>query len=509
MKTAPFSLNASKKFYLFILSYYFIQILLRAFLSNSFDMDGTEEILWSQKFLWGYNAQPPLYRWCMIPFFHTFGYTTFTLALFKNMLLVLGFVFFFKSCKLLLLNEKIATVASLSFFLIPEIAWESQTDRATSVMVFSVSIISFYIFLKLISTGKLRYYFLCGIVVGLGILSKYNYILFAFSLFLAALTIPKFRRLILDKYIIFTFIVAFLIICPHAIWFVTHISKATTTTLGKFHIATHYRFIGLFKGFLSILRESVLFLSPLWLFYLIFIPCGYKSIIKNRVGLIGTCNLSSQIDRNDIGKLIERLFLIVYICLIILVIFFGVTHFKARWFSSFLFLFPIYFFIRLKKEDLKIKPIYWLKRTAVAFSILVYILLFGRVYFAAHLKKICRPNYPFSEIATILKKRQHFKTDQLVISDSQLIAGNLKVDLKTDLALTPETVAVSAGRNRQKYTQILLIWSKNRKVPNNILALAKLYIDKDIKHMKPAIVVAPYKHTRNRRYALNYLIIEK
>ncbi len=505
MRRTSFSLTISEKFYLFILFYFLIQILLRVFLSDSFNLDETEEILWSQKFLWGYNAQPPLYNWCMICFFHIFGYTTFALSLFKNSLLVLGFVFFFKSCRLLLLNEELATVATLSFFLIPEIAWQSQTDRATSVILFSISILTFYVFLKLISTKKLRYYFLCGILFGLGLLSKYNYILFASSLLLSALTIPKFKKVILDRYIILTGIIAFLIILPHSIWFLTHIHEASGTTIGKLQIATHNRIIGMLKGYLSILEESVLFLSPLWLFYLIFIPSGYKDIIKNRVGNLGPCRLSKEIDRNDIANLLENLFFIVYISLIILVTFFRVTHFKSRWFCGFLFLFPVYFFIRLKKEDLKVRRVDWLKRSAIASSILVYILLFGRVYFASHLNKICRPNYPFSEMATILRKKQHFKAHQLVISNDQLIAGNFKVHLKANLAITPRTPALV---DRHKYAQILLIWPKNKRVPDNILNLAKLYTNREIKDKKSSILVAPYKYTKRRKYVLNYLIIE-
>ena len=75
----------------------------------------------------------------------------------------------------------------------------------------SYSLISFFV------TEKSKWLYVAGTALGLGVLSKYMIVVFAFSLFIGILFTRQ-RRLLLNKHLWFAMILAFLIALPNLIW---------------------------------------------------------------------------------------------------------------------------------------------------------------------------------------------------------------------------------------------------------------------------------------------------
>src|SRR3974377_10219 len=72
--------------------YFSLQALFRTLISNSAELDESEQLLWAQSWSWGSVPDPPLYTWLQIAAFRLFGTHIFALALLKNVLLFSAFL---------------------------------------------------------------------------------------------------------------------------------------------------------------------------------------------------------------------------------------------------------------------------------------------------------------------------------------------------------------------------------------------------------------------------------
>ncbi|MBU2265629.1 MAG: glycosyltransferase family 39 protein, partial [Candidatus Omnitrophica bacterium] len=220
-------MSKKNKFLLLIAAYFLIHLLVRIFISDSVEFDEAEQVLFSQNLSLGYGSQPPLYEWLQKVFFTVFGLNIFSLALLKNSLFVLIYFFLYQSAKLILKQEKYAVLASLALFLTYTYGWQSMHQLTHAILALAVCSITFFVFLKVIQTQKLKYYLVLGLMAGLGILAKYNYLIFILALLIAALTIQEFRKAVFNKRMVLVLIIALLISSPHFVWFGSHLKLAT------------------------------------------------------------------------------------------------------------------------------------------------------------------------------------------------------------------------------------------------------------------------------------------
>jgi 4-amino-4-deoxy-L-arabinose transferase-like glycosyltransferase len=82
---------------------------------------------------------------------------------------------------------------------VPQIAWESHRDLTHSVLVTSVSSGFLYVLMTLLHTGRMWCYFMLGLLLGLGALSKHSFLLFVAALLAAVLSQREVRGLLLDR----------------------------------------------------------------------------------------------------------------------------------------------------------------------------------------------------------------------------------------------------------------------------------------------------------------------
>ena len=140
-----------------------MHLVFRCFVSDSIELDEAEQLLLTQDLRLGYKSQPPLYTWLLSGVFSLVGTNVFALALVKNSLLFLTYFFVYSSTKEITNDENRSLIAMVSLLLIPQIFWESQRDLTHSVLGTTVAACTLFVAVRLLKTGKVKYYALFGL----------------------------------------------------------------------------------------------------------------------------------------------------------------------------------------------------------------------------------------------------------------------------------------------------------------------------------------------------------
>ena len=309
---------------LLFLAYFSLQILLRTIVGGGLGIDEAELMLTAQTLKWGYGTQPPLYSWIQHGLFALFGETIFALSLLKNSFLCLTYLALFH----LLCDHydrKIAGLATLSLLLLPQISWESQRALSHSVLATTMASVTLLLFFRLIMTRNLWLYFLFGIAVALGILSKFNFVLLPVALLISAISLRSTRKAILNPQIILSFVTTSIILFIPVQWMISH-QENVLETANKFQIhANTTKLISAATGLLSLVKASFLFsAAPLAILIILYLLYHQKPIISPR--------------ELPFFKFLVRTILIALSLTLVIVLCSGTTNVKGRWLQPFLFL---------------------------------------------------------------------------------------------------------------------------------------------------------------------------
>lgn len=403
-----------KWFLIGIAIYFMLQVVIRSTGSIVLELDEAEQVVHAQWWMAGYSGQPPLYAWLQAAMFQLLGVNLWALSLVKNVLLFATYLFVFLSARKLLNNELQAVLVALSLFLFPQISWESQRDLTHSVLVTAMAAGSFYVVLRWLDQPNLGNYLLVGLMFGLGLLSKYNYVVFASVIILLLISYAPGRAVLFRPKILFSIAIAFIVIAPHGWWFLQS-QELSTQTLDKL---AHGGGLYPFTGFVNMLLAVLGFLAP----WLIVMAIVFRiSFVRAWVAFI-----SHHFP-------LQRYVWFVFLLLVLLVLG-GISGFKDRWMLPLLFLFPLVIFAA-------ISPILLTPKRALTYALLclllpVLVLIFITARF--HTWPLSEPLgtrhfYPFDEWVNQIEADGF--SQGLIVSDKGFVAGNLKFRLQDSEAL--------------------------------------------------------------------------
>jgi lipopolysaccharide core galacturonosyltransferase RgtB len=410
------------------IGYALLHVVIRVLISETAELDEAEQLLLTQSFAFGYNAQPPLYTWLQMLFFAIFGVNILALTLLKNLLLLTTHLCLFLSARLVLRDHSLALLVSLSLWLMPQIAWESHRDLTHSVLVTSISSGVFYVLLKLLHTGYTGYYIILGLLLGLGILSKHNFILFVAPLGIAVMSLSGLRAHLLDWRLGLTMALAGLLVGPYLLWLSDHMRLALDHAAVKLGGQTHTPALGgvafnLLRG----LSAAVRFVIPLAPVYVVLFP------------KLLTVPSSLRPDSWLHCRLLERFFLAGIAILAAATLLCGVSFYKDRWLQPLLFLTPLYLCLRL--QDLPVQP-----RRLKALTCVIAV--FGLIFLIAPLAQAwggpwfgiySRLHAPFGQMTAALSAAGF--RQGTILTDNTFIGGNLRLAFTASRILTPEMIA--------------------------------------------------------------------
>lgn len=198
---------------------------LRLLLSKYIEYDDAEQLLFAQSLGFGYSAQPPLYTWMLWIVVQVFGANVLSVTLLKTGLLAAFYVLLHQVARRFLSSEPLAALASLSPLLMPLFVWE--VPRLThTLLLCNACLATMLCVLRLHEGRRTTDFALLGVAIGMGLLSKYNFILFASAMFAGAMTSRPFRTDLWERRLALACLIAVTLCLPHAYWLVGHFHEA-------------------------------------------------------------------------------------------------------------------------------------------------------------------------------------------------------------------------------------------------------------------------------------------
>lgn len=200
---------------LWIVAFFVIHMLIRLFGTSNFSVDETMTAIHTQTFQFFYVwRNPPLFDWLYLGVSRLIGSNLFAMQLLKSALLAGGGVFLFLTIKPFFRHRLALVCAVASYGATAFYGWEIlQLYSHTNALIFAVGF-TFWGFMRVVRRGQTLDYFLLGIGLGLGILSKYLFGLYFAALLIAALRSPDYRPAVLSWRFLLTLATGLLVVSP-------------------------------------------------------------------------------------------------------------------------------------------------------------------------------------------------------------------------------------------------------------------------------------------------------
>lgn len=282
--------RAARWFLLALAGYFTAQVALRCALGGAFEADEAEMVILNRDWHLAAGSQTPLYDWWQTLWFQTFGNNTFALVAPKNILLFGTYAATFAALRRIV-PLHLAMLGALSLILLPNLSWWAQRTGSHTIALVFMTAVTIWAFLRLLQRPGLRGYILFGLAVGLGGLAKVNYWLVPVALILAGFTQPEARRVLNDRRLLLSLIVAALLVAAPYGWMLMHPGPTFSDTWEFYKDAGALPWA---NGLLRVAGESLAGTAPLLLALGIGLACGFRFTAPSpaetlllRAGLIG------------------------------------------------------------------------------------------------------------------------------------------------------------------------------------------------------------------------------
>jgi 4-amino-4-deoxy-L-arabinose transferase-like glycosyltransferase len=395
-----------------VAGYFLLCIILRVSVSSSLEIDEAEQAFLSQFLALGYGPQPPFYNWLQYGLAEVIGTSLATMTILKNGLLFLCCLFYGLAARLVLADRRLPPIAMLGVLTLPPIFLLAQRDLSHTVAaLFAVSLF-LYSFLKTLKRPSLFSYILTGIAVGIGLMSKYNFVLVPVAAIVSVLPERELRARILDWRILPSIAVATLIVLPHAYWMLQNFGFASGGTLNEMREREAEGFLlqafyGVYSLGSAIIGGS---LVPLLVFGLVF-RGKFRTIWQAE---------------SQWSRIVGRMLALCLIAVLLVVLGVAATHVREKWLVLFLVLIPLYLCLKIEAANIDLTDS--LRR----FLLLVLVIALGALVLVSA-RAVVRPwfgdysrlNIPYAALAEAVAQAEG--QPALILANDKQIAGNLRM----------------------------------------------------------------------------------
>ena len=395
-----------------VLAYVIINALSQRLVSGTADLDQSRQLLFSQDWQLGYSSQPPLYTWLVLTVFAVTGPSLSALLGIKVVLLsslaaiLIGVGRQFSFSK----QQHLITIISMVFIL--GFLWESQKDLTHTVLA---TVISAATLLQIVRTQRhpiTSNYIILGLLIGMGLISKYNYALFLLALITTAVITRRYSRIIMDYRIFVSIAIAVLVFAPHVIWILnnTDVALGTVWKLGD-NEGNYLLCIS------RVVLNAIVFLTPLWILSLF--------LFSGRLDCQGTNQSNDRV-------FMVKLSVVTMVIVILFVLATGAQEFQVRWFQPLLFFMPLLIALlaRPSKNGLR-----FYCSIGVSFALMVAIALPLKNLVAEDLNFSDRRNIPYPSLAKSLAGATG--EPAAIFSETDFLGGNIRLVFRRSRIITP------------------------------------------------------------------------
>ncbi|MEQ1951519.1 ArnT family glycosyltransferase [Mesorhizobium yinganensis] len=399
--------------YLLLAAYFAVSITLRLLAPASLELDEGQQLFLAQWFALGYDTQPPFYNWVQYGVVQLLGSTVLAVTVLKNLMLFGCYVLYGLTASLVIRDRVLAVIATLGLITIPQIGFESQRDLTHTVAVLFAACMFIYFFISALQRPTALNYAMAGLAIGIGVISKYNFVLLPLAAIAATLCDRDLRSRLFDPRVLLTAIVAAAVVAPHVLWFIDHVGDATSGSIGKMTQDAHgsrIEMIGV--GLASLAGAIAVFTLPTLLFFAV---------------AFGRTLLDAWKAESQWTRLIGRMFVAVAVLLLLLVFVGGANNIKDRWLVPMFFLLPIYLAAKIEASG-QTFPGAGRRFGAIILSIMVIIplVLFARTPILGAMGRYSKQNVPYGPgITAILASGKN--RPSVILADDQQMAGNLRL----------------------------------------------------------------------------------
>ena len=260
-------ITRARGFWLALGVYVVAHFALKLWASPNIGTDDVQAALAAQSWAWGYEPRnPPLPTWLLMGFYSVFGVTTAAHAALRYTLYFALFGFAYLCGRRVLETPGLAELSALSLVLLLMFGWTAHNAFSHTLALAAAQFAALWSYLRLVQRRQIGDYALFGLCAALGLLVKYNFLLFLLPLLMASLFVAPARRALTSWRPLVSALVAASVLAPHALWLL-HVDHdfgqtlAATTRVG--HVSGYLANVaaGLGNLVVSLGGES----APLWI----------------------------------------------------------------------------------------------------------------------------------------------------------------------------------------------------------------------------------------------------
>jgi len=416
MNTVVRTLLTSRGFHLgmggFLLCVYALRVLLFPGASE----DDAEQLFYAQSLVGGYKpGQPPLYTWIVYVITQITGPTLPVVVAIKFIFLGAIYGLSYRIARLMGCLEGWAAFAGFSVFGLYYIGWDSVLNYSQTVLMAALCLAAIHALARIMNgkTGWVDFLYF-GLIMGCGLMTKYNFALFLIALLVAGLMDRDLRRVLLRPKGLSVLVLAGLIFLPHGLWLLggavdaNDLSKAMTPT-------DRGALSARFDGLMDMVDAVASILSPLLIFYALIFPKSFKPI-------------DPELDSTRRGLLLlNRGGIIILVLMALMIIVSGVTSVRNHWFIV-LIAFPVYGTLRISEvyRDLEGARVIGYIKLLILLAAVVMIVLGGRAWQGPDRCSKCRLIVPYSQLADQVRDAG-FEHGTIITADyPSQVGGNLR-----------------------------------------------------------------------------------
>ena len=435
--------TSNKNVFYLLLAYVVILGLARILLSGGIEVDEAEQSYLSRWWLWGYNIQPPLYTWLQTAVFEVLGNHTSVHVFFRMFLLLMSYYGIFRIFSELGKKPEMGLSALIFSVLLLQFSTESLRQTHT-VLVTVAAILSILCLIRIHKNPQWKEYVLLGLVLAMGILSKYNFVFFIISLGLSVGLIPSWRKLLFTWKTLLTVFIVVVLVSPHFWWVWQHLDVLMGGANERMSSSNGFEQLPVkIKGLTKLLNNMLAFLS---VFLILFIPLHFKKIKETRQ------------NRNEWLSFFEYFFLLSLGQFVLIILFFNANTFPQRWIQPFFIFLPGYCMLKFYPNGIELKEWKLFKRLGYFAGVAIVSVVIVRTAILPILGKpvwLNKPHIQFcEELQPVLKEHEI----EVIVTNHILLAGYFRIVYPHFIVITldPKYALVS---EYDSYRNIMFVWS--------------------------------------------------
>ncbi len=235
---------------------------------------------WSQHLAFSYYDHPPVISYIIAIGTALLGDNTLGIRFFNVVSMPLMSFLVYKITLCFYPEQRRANLAVLLFNILP-VFFLGSLLMAPDIPMLCCYLIDLYLFIQVINKNKGSYWYLIGIVTGIGLLSKYIMVFTYLAIAIYLVFEPKMRRWLADYRPYLAFIISILFFIPVIVWNKEH---DWASFYFQFYARHSHEMKINYISFLTFIAAQIIFASPV--FFFAFVVIVIKNFFNSRIRLL-------------------------------------------------------------------------------------------------------------------------------------------------------------------------------------------------------------------------------